>query len=540
MTKFLLPVTLLQCLLFSPCLQAAGGAARQFDIWEYRVDGNSLLSIASIQSALYPYLGPQKSLDDVEQARAQLQALYKHQGYPIVVVAIPEQNVINGVVSLKVVEGKVDRFRISGNRYFSRKELRQELPAIEPGKPLNMTQVRTELDDANRLNPYRSLTPVIRPGSKPGMMELELKVRDELPFHSSVEVNNRYTATTSKSRVLLSAGYDNLWLSHHSITLNYQASPEKPGEVDVWNMTYVLPSGRRSRLAMFAVDSNSKTVTVTDQGDDLTVLGKGRVFGLRRISSIKVNEHNFASLVMGFDYKDFGENSQISNPDDTTRLNVPIDYSVFTLSYSGSLRDGEDMTRFSLGSNFALKSLGNDDMVTADQDEFDFKRSLAKGNFFITKASISQNWAIDSDWQLYAAMRGQYTQDPLISNEQFSAGGVDSVRGYLESTALGDNALLSNLELHYNLRSHVSWKKLTEFDVSYYVDVARLRTLEALPDANDVVTRYTDLAGTGIGLNISAYKTLQLALYLAKPLKDLQQTDFDNAARLHFRLNYNF
>jgi hemolysin activation/secretion protein len=519
---------------------AAADTIRHFDIWEYRVDGNTLLSPGLMQSALYPFLGPQKTLDDIEQARAAIQSLYKQNGYPIVVVAIPEQNVIGGIVRLQVVEGRVGRLKISGNEYFSRREIRQEMSSIEAGQPLNMQRVREELDNANRLNPYRSLTPVIRPGRRPGTMELELKVQDRLPFYSNLEVNNRYTASTSKSRLLLSAGYDNLWQQHHSISLNYQTTPENTDEVDVWNLTYVVPTGSRSRLALFAVDSNSQTVTVTDQGDDLTVLGNGRVYGLRSISSINVSANSFASLVVGFDYKDFGEDSEISNPDDATRLNVPIDYSSFTLSYNASLKHGQDMTRFSLGASFALKALGNDDMVTADQDEFDFKRSQAKGNFFVSKASISQNWAVDDNWQLYAAIKGQYTQDPLISNEQFSVGGVDSVRGYLESSALGDNGVLGNLEVHYNLMSLVKWAKLTELDLSYYVDFSQLRVLEALPNSDGVVISRSELVGTGIGLTLQAYKSMQMALYFAVPLKDLDAEDFDDDPKLHFRLGFNF
>jgi hemolysin activation/secretion protein len=137
-------------------------------------------------------------------------------------------------------------------------------------------------------------------------------------------------------------------------------------------------------------------------------------------------------------------------------------------------------------------------------------------------------------------LKGQYTENPLISNEQFSAGGVDTVRGYLESSALGDNAVLGNLEAHYNLLPLADWKKLNELDLSCFVDFARLRTLEALPNADGEVISYTDLLGAGIGLTASAYKSLDLALFWAAPLKDLDSDDFDDDSKLHFRVNYRF
>ena len=42
--------------------------------------------------------------------------------------------------------------------------MRDEVPSLAQGQPLNMVAVRNEIDDLNRLNSYRQVTPVIRPG----------------------------------------------------------------------------------------------------------------------------------------------------------------------------------------------------------------------------------------------------------------------------------------------------------------------------------------------------------------------------------------
>jgi len=49
--------------------------------------------------------------------------------------------------------------------------------------------------------------------------------------------------------------------------------------------------------------------------------------------------------------------------------------------------------------------------------------------------------------EIFAKIQGQLASDPLINSEQFSGGGLGTTRGYLESTALGDNALAGSLEL---------------------------------------------------------------------------------------------
>jgi hypothetical protein len=45
---------------------AAEPIGRTFDIWEYRVDGNSVLDNRAVEETLYPFLGPQLDLNTVE------------------------------------------------------------------------------------------------------------------------------------------------------------------------------------------------------------------------------------------------------------------------------------------------------------------------------------------------------------------------------------------------------------------------------------------------------------------------------------------
>ena len=83
------------------------------------------------------------------------------------------------------------------------------------------------------------MTPVLRPGKTPGTVEVDLKVKDELPLHGSLELNDRYSTDTSRLRLSAMLRYDNLWQKEHSFSLQYQTAPEKPGEVKVWSGTYL-------------------------------------------------------------------------------------------------------------------------------------------------------------------------------------------------------------------------------------------------------------------------------------------------------------
>lgn len=503
-----------------------------FDIWEYRVKGNSLLSSALIESALYPFLGPAKTIDSVEQASEYLQQLYKQHGYPIVVVKIPEQDVIGGVVTLQVVEGKIDRTKISGNHYFSRRELRKELPSLQKGQPLNMVAVRQEIDDLNSASSYRSVTPVIRPGRYPGTMEMELKVRDELPAWVYMEANNRHTALTTDNRTTLGMGYDNLWQKNHAISLSYTTAPEDPEQTTMWNLSYSMPLSPRSRLSMFAMDSDSR-VDFASSGDNIQVNGVGTMIGVRNARTLSSSRNDYHVLVLGMDYKDFEENVTISNEDDTAQVPIPIDYLAFTLSYNLSQRTDGSLRNSGLSANFGVRGLGN------SEQEFDYKRYLSRANYFYVGASFNQDLLLSQRWKLSMGLHGQYSESPLISNEQLSAGGAGTVRGYTESVVLGDYGAIGNLELFYQPPVKKSW--LNNMYLSAYVDSARLYVHDSLTlDAGGGILDQYRLMGAGVGFGMQAFKKMNLSLYYAKALEDLDQDGFSNDPMLHFSLSAKF
>ncbi len=116
---------------------------------EYRVLGNTMLPATVIERAVYPYLGPAKSIDVVEHARADLEQAYHNAGFGTVFVDIPEQDVDGGVVRLHVTEGKLRRVAIEGARFFSAKEIRSAVPAATAGATPDLKAIQSEIATLN-------------------------------------------------------------------------------------------------------------------------------------------------------------------------------------------------------------------------------------------------------------------------------------------------------------------------------------------------------------------------------------------------------
>eukprot|EP01036_Dinobryon_divergens_P006272 gene6272-8319_t len=72
-------------------------STRKVDIAEYIVRGNTVLDARAIEKAVTPFLGPDRTLKDVEGARDALLAAYQAAGYQSVYVDLPEQQVTQGI-----------------------------------------------------------------------------------------------------------------------------------------------------------------------------------------------------------------------------------------------------------------------------------------------------------------------------------------------------------------------------------------------------------------------------------------------------------
>jgi hemolysin activation/secretion protein len=485
-----------------------------FDILEFQVEGNTKLPQVKIEAAVYPHMGEKKTIDDVEKARENLEKAYHQAGYLTVLVDIPEQEINRKVVKLNVTEGKVAKLRIKDSHYYSLGRIKDLSPSIKEGEVPHFPALQQDVTRLNR-TADRRVTPVLKAGKEFGTVDVELKVDDKLPLHASLELNDRYSQDTTRWRLGGSIRYDNLWQRDHSLSLSFQLSPQDIDEVQVVSANYLMRFDASDiLLALYGVHSKSNVATV----GGINILGNGTIFGARLIKPLPSVENYFHSISFGADYKDYGQTVVFGD-----KFNTPITYVPLSASYSSNWQGTGSSTQFTTGLNLGLRGL------VADEKEFDDKRPGAKPNFFIAKAEVEHTHALPKGFEGYIKLDGFFSGSPLISNEQYLAGGADTVRGYLEAEASGDQAVHSTLEIRSpQLFKNNAWIK--DLKLIAFYDIARLNTIDA-----DSST----LSGTGFGLRLKALKGLNFNLDLAVPLKDSLATKQGDLAS-HMRLWYEF
>ena len=160
--------------------------------------------------------------------------------------------------------------------------------------------------------------------------------------------------------------------------------------------------------------------------------------------------------------------------------------------------------------------------LVSDQQQFDEKRAYARGNYFYFTGGIEREQKLPAGMALFCKLDGQISDQPLISNEQYIAGGMRSVRGYKEAEATGDDAVHGTIELSAPEISSL-FKLGGKIQATPYLfyDFAWLQMVKPLESENERVR----LQGTGIGIRGTAYKNFYYNLAFALPLVATDRTD---------------
>jgi hemolysin activation/secretion protein len=504
-------------------LGAAEAGKHRFDVYEYAVDGVSLLSTEVIEQAVMHYLGEQKSVEDVQNARKAIEEAYKAAGYLTALVTIPNQPTDTGVIELKVVEGQVERLRVKGAEYHLPSDIKARVDEFAEGKVPHFPTMQAQMAALNG-NDLR-VTPVLRAGTAPGTVEVDLEVEDSLPVHGSFDWNNRYSAHTSEQRMGLSLRYDNLWQAGHSLGLTAQLAPERPSDTRVLALNYSVPFDKNI-LSVYAVSSRSALASLPG-ASALGTLGDSDIFGVRWIKPLKNPgiEGFYHTLSLGVDWKDMRQSVTLAGG----AVDTPVTYMPFSVSYSAT-RSGAAgaSTTFDASAVFSVRGALPD-----DSERFAARRQGADASFFILRLGSSRLQPFGAGWMGYARVDAQLASQPLISNEQLVGAGAESVRGYLESERLGDSGVRSTLELRApatNLGVAGIW--LTP---AVFFDIAQLYTQQTVYPQKE----HRQLRGTGLSLRARGAYGLRLEADYAVALDDGDQTRSGDR-RIHARLLWDF
>jgi hemolysin activation/secretion protein len=407
-------------------------------IKQFRVEGSALLNPAIIHSITSANENKELTFAGIQAVADLITAKYREAGYILANAFVPAQDIKDGVVIIQIIEGKVGKITVEGNKHYSSEFIQKHIETVRKDPSLKEQTLERSL---LILNEYPSLEvkAALQAGKDPGTTDITATVSDKFPISFSLGYDNFGSNTTSKHRMSAALNIGNLITSGDQIMFRGATGLDRLdiNKLSYGRLEYLMPVGYDgSRVGVYHANSLYKA------GEDLTVLGiegKARIYGLYISRPFIKTKEKTLSVKAGFQYKDIYEYrlDSLNSKDDIRIFHIGVNYDYIDRLYGRNILAIE----YSMGIRDLLGGAGRNDTGTS--------RLNADGQF--NKFNIDAVRVQKLPLYGYLALKGsaQLSADELFVAEQFTIGGMGSVRGFRPSLHSGDNGY--NLTAEFTL-----------------------------------------------------------------------------------------
>lgn len=503
---------------------------RTLRVREFRVTGNTVFRNTLLQNLLSPYLERELTSEALGQALQIITNHYRAKGWILATTRIPIQSNQNinpqaAILTLEIIEGKIlaITFNQASGPIRNQGYVRRRLTTATQG-PFNLKKLETELRFLSQDPRVQRIATSLLPAELPGEAHLEVALVGNRALQLFAGTDNlRSPAVGSWQRRI-----DLNQLNLAGIGDTLQFSYRNTNGSNAMQLAYRVPLHPRGLdFAIRSTIAASEIIESPFEPLDIQSSFRSLEFDLSQVVFRRAQPNSTQLLRLGATIR--GQNI------DTRVLGEP-----FPISEGA---DDQGRTRLrSLNFYQEWEHLGAQQTLLG-RSEFSFGLAGFLDGTVNTQRPDSQfiSWRGDlvylrrfGRWlDLLARASAQFADRSLLSPEQFTLGGADSVRGYRTDYLFGNSGISSSLEFRLPLYSG----KLGDLRIAPFIDVGNiwnLPTTSGLPST---------LLSSGIGLiynfnNDKLQARLDFGVPLLRPSTDtaLWQQDLGLSFSLRTRL----
>ena len=362
---------------------------------------------------------------------------YEKQDRPVVDVWFPEQDITEGILTVRVEEGRVGEVILTGAAHFNRGRLASGI-RIQPGDVVSRQRIQQELDWLNR-NPFHDAN--VRVSDDHEEATLEFVLSDRRPIRFTTGFENSGVALLGEERFNIGVAYGNLFGFDH--LLGYQFFfGESFDRFRGHAVTYQLPlPWRHTLLLRGALVNSSAPLEVSEESGQTD--GESWLTGAQYQIPLRSGSRFTHQAGAGFDFKSTNNSFEF---DQAQNFDTPIEVAQFTLDYDAQFESENATTALDASLVWSPGGVG----AQNTDEAFQRTRPGAESSYVYVRGQL-EHWhplggASGTDLALRAS--GQWTENTLVPSEQFSPSGYDAIRGYDERRILGDSGFTLSAELH--------------------------------------------------------------------------------------------
>lgn len=394
--------------------------------------GSTVFSPTELEAAVASFIGKEASFEELLAIRSAITKLYTDNQYTTSGAFLPSQDVTDGVVKVQVVEGAIEKINIQGLKHLRSSYVRDRI-GLASHSPVNLHQLEQGLQ-LLQLDPLiDTVQAELSAGTSPGLSVLTLSVKETERLTTTLIVENRDSPSVGEIRGTAAISYKNLLGLGDRLNVDYGITQG----INSYNLGYEIPlNPHNGTLSLSYANSKSRIVE-------------------QPFSDLDINADSY-SLSLGF------RQPIVQTPTSEFALSASLDLrqsKTFILedvpfSFSPGPENGKsNVTVLRLTQDWVNRSTNR---VLAARSQFSFGLDAlgatvndtgTDGRFVSWVGQFQWVQSLGRDAILIARTGAQLSFDSLLPIEQFSIGGVDTVRGYRQNQRVADNGLVGSVEL---------------------------------------------------------------------------------------------
>lgn len=468
------------------------GAGPSFFVQKIEIEGNTLISNEILEPLVDLKGGMELSLGILNLYAHEITAYYTSRGYILARAFIPAQEVKDGVVTIRVVEGKIGERLVVGNTRVDGESILERMWRVEEGKGLEEHALQRSLLELNDILGIETKS-ILKPGKMQGTSDLVVKVKETHPYKFSFDADNFGSEFTGRNRFGVSAVTGNIFGLGDQFSFRGVRSDLGQIFAQPAYMFYLHPYSTTFKFAFtYSQHELGGFLKSLEAEGDAFIYSMAfnhpilRTKAYRMSASLGVELRNFRNFQLGvLTSKDnlrdvvFGIAGDFEDPL-RARTFVKLSYRQGT---------GARNTSRLLNSRFG----GHGDLPVATLSLLRFQSAKILNSYFIFNA------------------RGQVTTKRVVSPNLFSIGGAGTVRGYPLAEHSGDNGYTLSAEyvlpfpfaIPVGLGKKHTLDKILSF--SGFIEHGKVFVIDKQPGEKD---REITGVGGGIRINIPKIKPL--------------------------------
>lgn len=464
------------------------------------IEGMTAFDEATLAEQVRPWTGRDLTLSELEEAAAAIADFYRRNDL-LARVWVPEQRIVDGVVTLRVMEGVLGQVIVdpsSQTRLSPDIATNRVTSRTQAGEPLHVGAVDEGVTVLNE-TPGVSAKAALRPGESRGETDVVLQVQDTPLVTGLVQADNAGMRAVGSSRLIgqLSLN-DPLGQGEQISLLTAQSSRSSYGQASLR-----FPVSERGLTLGFS--GSALRYSLGEEFEALGARGYAWTAGTSLSYPLRRSQDFSLSAVAGYDHKRLVSEASASPTGDSR-----IDVTHFGLNATQS----DDWLGGGVNRGFVDFVYGH----VGISDNGGLKKTDSAGarvGGYYGKVVVggSRVQKVDDDTEAWVNATGQIASGNLDGTEKLALGGQSGIRAYPQSEAYGDEALVAQFELRHRLRP--------DLQLAGFYDVGAVRLHHSKWDGWQTVTDQPNsyiLQGIGLGVTWQPLDTLQLRGIVAQPL----------------------